>query len=186
MVLTEKERITILMMRGYGDRVRSFEQVATLFTDTYADREPISKSTVKKTVTRFEETGSVKDRPRSGRPKSASHFDKRLDVMQSFVENPHSSIRKVTQATEVSTFSIHKIIMKEKWHPFKIKCTQELAECDFERRNEFCAEMMRRCDNDNTFLDNIIFSDEASFELNGMVNRQICRYWSNKNPGLDA
>ncbi|EFN86063.1 hypothetical protein EAI_05310, partial [Harpegnathos saltator] len=29
---------------------------------------------------------------------------------------------------------IHKIIIKEKWHPFKIKFTQELAECDFDRR----------------------------------------------------
>lgn len=83
--------------------------------------------------------------------------------MQSFVENPHSSIRKVAQAIEVSTFS--KIIMKEKWHPFKIIFTQELAECDFDRRNEFCDEMMCRCDNDNTFLDNIIFSDKVSFEF---------------------
>ncbi|XP_024869057.1 uncharacterized protein LOC112452865, partial [Temnothorax curvispinosus] len=182
MVLTERERITILMMRGYGDRVRSFEQVATLFNDTYADREPISKSTVQKTVRRFEETGSVKDRPRSGRPKSATNFDKSLDVMQSFVENPHASTSKVAQATEVSTFSIRKILKKEKWHPFKITFTQELTECDFDRRNEFCDEMMRRCDNDNTFLDNIIFSDEASFELNGTVNRQNCRYWSDENP----
>lgn len=152
------------MMRGYGDRVRSFEQVVILFNDTYPDCEPIS--TVQKTVRRFKETGSVKDRPRRSRPKSATNFDQSLDVMQSFVENPHSSIRKVAQATEISTFSVYKIMMKEKWHPFKIKCTQELAECDFDRRIEFCDEMMRRCDNDNTFLNNIIFS-EAFFELNG-------------------
>lgn len=42
--------------------------------------------------------------------------------------------------------------------------------------------MIRRCDNDYTFLDNIIFSDEASFELNSTVNRQNCRYWSDENP----
>ncbi|EFN83109.1 hypothetical protein EAI_07498, partial [Harpegnathos saltator] len=59
---------------------------------------------------------------------------------------------------------------------------QELAERDFDRRNEFCDEMIRRCNNDNTFLDNIIFSDEASFELNGTVHRQNCRYWNNENP----
>ncbi|EFN80695.1 hypothetical protein EAI_01481, partial [Harpegnathos saltator] len=50
-------------------------------------------STVKKTVRRFEETGSVKYRPRSGKLKSATHFDKSLDVMQLFAENPNSSIR---------------------------------------------------------------------------------------------
>jgi len=45
MVLSETERITLLMMRGYGDLVRSFEQVTVLFNITYPDRD-ISKFVV--------------------------------------------------------------------------------------------------------------------------------------------
>lgn len=33
-------------------------------------------------------------------------------------------------------------------------------------------------------FNNIFFSDEAHFHLNGHVNRQNCRYWSNTNPQL--
>ncbi|EFN80150.1 hypothetical protein EAI_04514, partial [Harpegnathos saltator] len=77
---------------------------------------------------------------------------------------------------------IHRILVKEKWHPFKIKITQELSEGDFDRRNEFCDEMMCQYDDNNNFFDHIIFSDEASFELNGVVNQHNCRYWSDENP----
>jgi len=46
MVLSKTERITLLMMREYGDLVRSFEQVAVLFNTTYSNRELILKSTI--------------------------------------------------------------------------------------------------------------------------------------------
>jgi len=51
---------------------------------------PITKSTVQRTVTRFEQIGSVKDSPRTGRPKTASNDNKNIEVIQSFVENPHT------------------------------------------------------------------------------------------------
>ncbi|KAL6267983.1 hypothetical protein P5V15_001055 [Pogonomyrmex californicus] len=42
-------------MRGYGDHIKSFEQVAILFNTTHSDQ-----------------TGSIKDRQHTGRPKSAT------------------------------------------------------------------------------------------------------------------
>ncbi|KAJ8921290.1 hypothetical protein NQ315_013764 [Exocentrus adspersus] len=41
---------------------------------------------------------------------------------------------------------------------------------------------MFRCDGDPNFLNNIVFSDEETFCLNGSVNRHNCRYWSQENP----
>lgn len=58
MPLTERERIEILIMRGYGDRERSNQETANLFNETHPERAiPINKSTVKRTVDRFVETG---------------------------------------------------------------------------------------------------------------------------------
>lgn len=59
MSLSERERITLLMIRGYGDRIRSLEEVRRLFNDTFPERDPISRSTVSRTIQRFEETGSI-------------------------------------------------------------------------------------------------------------------------------
>lgn len=52
--LSERERITILMMRGWSNNERSYDAVVRLFNDTYPNRR-VSKSTVLKTI-RFRET----------------------------------------------------------------------------------------------------------------------------------
>lgn len=145
-MLSERERITLLMMRGYGDRVRSYQEVATLFNETFPDRNPVAKSTVQKTVKRFEEMGSVKDCPRSGRPKSATNEEKSLDVLLSVVENPHSSLSKLGQANDMSISSSHRVLQNNRFHPYKIFVTQELLEEDYDRRMEFCNEILARCD----------------------------------------
>lgn len=40
--------------------------------------------------------------------------------------------------------------------------------------------MMRRYEDDRTFFDRIIFSNEASFQLDGEMNRHNCRYWNDE------
>lgn len=74
------------------------------------------------------------------------------------------------------------MLKKEKWHPYKVHLVQELLEDDFDRRVEFCEIMMDGCNRDKSFIKNILFSDEATFMLNGHVNRQTYRYWSKENP----
>ncbi|KAG8330224.1 hypothetical protein J6590_068322 [Homalodisca vitripennis] len=114
MSLSEFERITLLMMRGYGYLVRPYEETAHLFNDTFLDRPPISKSTVFKTVKRFEETRTVKDRERSGRPKLATNEQKSLDVLQTFVENPSTSARVAAEDLDMSHTSVLNVLHKNK------------------------------------------------------------------------
>lgn len=108
--LSERERITLLMMRGWGDNERSYEAVKNLFNDTFPERYPISKSTVIKTVARFVETGSVKDRVRTGRPTTVTGEAASLDVLQSFVENPNESVRSAAETHEMSRESVRKVL----------------------------------------------------------------------------
>ncbi|KAG8314406.1 hypothetical protein J6590_093354, partial [Homalodisca vitripennis] len=93
MSLDERERITLLMMVGWGNNRRSHEEACHLFNDYFHERQPISRTTVGRTVQRFMETGSVSDRHRSGRPATATTEDNSLDVLQSFIENPQESLR---------------------------------------------------------------------------------------------
>lgn len=77
---------------GYGDWKRSHDEASSL--DLNPECPPISRSTVTRLVTKFNETGSVKDFPRSGRPKSATNEDKTLDVLLDVQDNPKTSIYK--------------------------------------------------------------------------------------------
>lgn len=162
-------------MRDWGEFQRSFMQVKNLFNETFGNRlVPISKSTVERTVKRFEATGSVKDRPRTGRPITATTEEKSLDVVLSFTEDPHCTIRKAAQEHGISSKSVHRILKKNKFHPFHVRLVHELNEDDFDRRVEFCEDMMARIVDNPDFHFNIVFSDEATFELNGTVNRHNC------------
>lgn len=180
--LSETERIEILMMIGYGENTRSFAQVVDLFNNSHPDREPISKSTVSKTLQRFHETRGVKDRPKSGRPVSVTSEENRLNVVLDVVENPKNSTEQLALNHDMSRYSIQKILKREKFHPYKIHLLQELCEDDFDRRIEFCEVIMDRLNQNPNFVKNILFSDESTFCLNGHVNRHNCRYWSDQNP----
>lgn len=184
MSLSERERITLLMMRGWGENVRSYDAVRNLFNDSFPERNPISKSTVVKTVTRFQETGSVKDCVRTGRPTTVTGELASLDVLQHFVENPTESLRTVALQLEISHESVRKVLKKSGFKAYRVHLVQELNEDDYDRRLEFCEGMMERIDRNQILLNEILFSDEATFMLNGTVNRHNCRYWDNSNPNL--
>lgn len=180
--LSETERIEILMIIGYGDRMRSFEEVVNIFNGSHPDREPISKSTVSKTLRRFHETGNVKDRPKSGRPVSVTNEENSLDVMLDIVETPNISIQQLAVNHNMSRYSIQKIAKQSKFNQYKMHLLHELTEDDFDRRIEFCEVFMNKLTQNLDFTHNVLFSDESTFWLNGSVNRHNCRYWSEKNP----
>jgi hypothetical protein len=49
-------------------------------------------------------------------------------------------------------------------------------------RREFCEWYVIRSESDPNFYKTILWSDEASFKLNGRVNKHNCVYWSPENP----
>jgi len=54
---------------------------------------------------------------------------------------------------------------KKKWHPYKFHLIQKLSEDYFDKRVQFCDLIMEMINDDPLSLDNIIFFDEATFEL---------------------
>ncbi|XP_018358516.1 PREDICTED: uncharacterized protein LOC108758200 [Trachymyrmex cornetzi] len=183
MLLTETER------GNYIDDERIWRQnkvlsrsIAELFNATFLDRDPISKSIVERTVARFQRTGSIKDESRSGRPKSATNDDKAIDVLQTVSDNPSTSVSRAAQENGISATSVRRILRRHHYHPYKMHLVQQLSEDDYDRRVEFCDKMMIKFDDNNQFFNWICFSDEATFELSGSVNRQNMRYWADENP----
>lgn len=176
--LTEKQRIEILILRGRDNMKRTLNEVCAIFNNKYPDN-PITKSTVTKMEQKFEELGTVRDRVR-GRPVISE--DTQLNLLLDLQENPHSSTRVLAANYHISKTSVVKYLKKHRWHPYKLVLVQELNEDDPDRRIQFCEELMNRCNAEPNFIKRVVFSDEATFYLNGTVNRQNCRYWAPTNP----
>jgi hypothetical protein len=57
-----------------------------------------------------------------------------------------------------------------------------LTEDDFDRRVEFSEWCLIRCEAEPDFPRRILWADEASFKLNGRINRHDSVCWSDFNP----
>lgn len=182
--LNEQDRIRVLMMKGWGPVERSHQAVADLFNLTFRQDLPqISKSTVSRIFRKFQQHGTVKDLPKTGRPTRVATADNQLTVALGFIENPHLSLRRSALINDINPMTVSKIMKKIlKFHPYKIHFVQELQEDDPQRRLLFCENLMEMVDNNQNFLQNIVFTDEATFMLHGKVNHQNFRYWSDVNP----
>ncbi|KAJ8955035.1 hypothetical protein NQ318_000467, partial [Aromia moschata] len=120
------------------------------FNELYFERSPIHNSLASRLVNKFQVTASVKDSPKSGRPRTL--MDIALYTSISVRENPIQS-----STVLAITFCLRL---------YKLQLVHELNEDAFDRRDALCEGMMERWNNNNKFVRNILFSDEATFNLN--------------------
>ena len=64
----------------------------------------------------------------------------------------------------------------------KGKYCQELYDADEDRRVEFCKIMVQKFNSDPAWHKKLVFSDEASFSLNGSVNKHNVHWYAAENP----
>lgn len=178
--LSETQKIDVLIMIGCGDKTRTQSEVREMFNAKYPDR-PISQATVSRIERKFRETGHVRDSSKAG-PNVQINEEAQLDVLLSVEEDPHKSTRQMAREHNVSQASVLRLLKQQKMHPYKVIPVHELMERDGDRRLQFCEIILNRCQLNPQFITRILFSDEATFCLNGTVNRQNCRYWSRQNP----
>jgi hypothetical protein len=68
-----------------------------------------------------------------------------------------------------------------KFKAYKLTLVQALTENDKQLRTVFSVNMLEFLENDD-FGDRIVFSDEATFHINGRVNRHNVRIWGSEHP----
>jgi hypothetical protein len=138
-----------------------------------------SANVIRKWIKMFEATGSTVTITHRGRPVSARTADVVQQVKQSVRQNPQQSTRKRSQALDIKRTTLRRILKRDlHLKAYKIQLVQELKPHDANNRLNFANQMLDRFNN----FHNVMFSDEANFHLNGHVNKQNCRFWSETNP----
>mgnify|MGYP001047299604 CR=1 FL=1 len=136
---------------------------------------------IKDTFERFCETGTVEDRERSGRPSEIT--EEKIEEVTDVLENQsQTSVRSVATACSLSRTTTHRIMTEYLLlKPYKVQFVQQLYEEDFQDRVEMCKTLISMLAN-HDIQENLFFSDEATFYLDGLVNKHNIRYWSESNP----
>ena len=110
--LTMQERVKLVFM--FGRDGATYRSVAEEFNRTHPKREkPLSHTTVCRLIKRFQETGSVADRERCGRRKSATDEETSTMVLANVARSPVKSVRKISQELTISKSLVHRILETE-------------------------------------------------------------------------
>ena len=176
--LTTEEKIEIVLL--YGE-YRNFHQVQRRWKDRLSSQPP-DVATISSIVKKFKETGSVHDRNKSGRPRSAVIPERVEQVKQVLIEKPNTSIANGSLEMGMSYASYQRAVKETGFRPYRPHKVVELSDDDFDRREEFCTTLLAKLDQNLALLDKIVWSDESLFKINGVVNRHNCCYWAPSNP----
>ena len=170
--LSTEERIQIVLLFG---KFESFNEVQCHWSNHFSSQAS-DKQTISSIVTKFKQTGSVLDLPRSVRTQEM--IKKVENLIQ---DRPNISVSAGALELDISPSSFYRTIKELGFRPFKPCAAIDLSDDDFDRRQEFCESMIDRINAEPGILDKIIWSDESEFKLNGTINRHNCRYWASTN-----
>ena len=115
------------------------------------------------------------------KPKRAIDDGNTINILTAVIRDPHVSTRQFERESGISRRSTLRILHVNQFHPFHIS-HQQLNENDFHKRLQFCEWGLRKLQDDEMFLNKILFTHEATFTNHGEVNRHNMHYWSVDNP----
>ncbi|KAJ4447807.1 hypothetical protein ANN_09815 [Periplaneta americana] len=101
----------------------------------------------------------------------------------SFPTEPCKSVRRASRELAIPKSTIHDVLHKRlRLHAYKIQLVQKLKPNDLPARYDFASDMLLKIDIENGYLQKVVFSDESTFHVCGIVNRHNCRIWGSENP----
>ena len=109
------------MMVAYGDRRRVRSEVEALFKEIHPNRQ-IFTSTVSKILRKFNETGNVRNRQKTGRPKNIGNDENPFNTMLDVTTNSKTSVQQLAKNHHMNRGSVQKILKRVKYHPHKFIC----------------------------------------------------------------
>ena len=181
-MLTLQQRIKIVELFFSERSVAKTQRAFCAIYSVRSDCAP-ARSTILRLVKKFRNEGSVCDKPHSGRPKIARSQKVIETVRDSVLNSPKTSTRRHSQQLDISVTTLRRVLKADlKLFPYKIQVKQALNAVDRQSRLDMCEWFNKQIQHKPHWINNVWFSDEAHFHLNGVVNRQNFRYWGSEKP----
>lgn len=164
----------------HGESLQIIDRTCRLFNERYPHLPAMNKTKLKRIESSFIRFGiQVKKTV----PKPITGDDgNEIVVLGYFHAHPTSSIPAASADVGISCTSIHRVLKKNKMHPYSFQTVQAFRPGDQDRRIQFCEFIITKTQEDPDFLTKIIWTDESKFNREGIVNRRNCHHWAQQNP----
>lgn len=182
-VYSNEEMSDIHLMYGLANCNRA--EARRLYSEHFPNRRLPCERTFVRLDRRLRETGSFKTQTGDrGRPRSRRTLDLEERVLAHIDENPQDSTRKMALSENVDHMTVWRILRSQQLYPYHVQRVQALSEIDYAPRRRFCNEMLHKIVNYPNFLSNILYTDEAGFNRNGIINFHNNHHWAEENPHI--
>jgi hypothetical protein len=177
------DRITLieLYFKNGESVAQTFRAYKTL-KNMKGSGDPFHRQTLLNLVHRFRETGNVADLKGRGRPTIAEDVVEAVNT-EICEREGRTSVRSLQNVLQIPKSTIHVILKRHlRMRPYKFHIVPILTDLHRERRVQFSTDFLARLEENPNLLENVLFSDEATFYLNGTVSSHLFRIWSSENP----
>lgn len=170
------------MIFMYGRANGNGREAARLYQEMFPRRQQPNHKTFAAVFQRLRQSGMLfpfaGDRGRK-RDVRTPHVEE--NILQLVFEDPSVSIREMTSRTQVSRMSIWRVLNEQLLHPYHLQRVQGLTPADFPARVNFCRWFVQQTANPE-FVSFVLFTDEASFNRDGIINFHNQHLWAEENP----
>lgn len=171
-----RDMICVYAQENYNGRA-----AVRRYAELYPNRMVPNRRIFQRLFTQLGETGSFYVKNRGGRPKTIP-VEQEDEILVRVAENPRISTRRLQNITNVGKSTISRILRREKLYPYHFTPVQNLLPNDSAARLEFSQFLLGKQNDDNMFLNKILFTDEATFTRRGVFNWRNNHYYSIDNP----
>lgn len=147
------------------------------------NKEPPPVRTVREWKKRFLETLSVLPRPRNHPQERDDKIEDQTkeNLVTAMGDGTCKSQRAASRQFGIGLSSVNRILKERKMTAYKYTMVQELKETDLPKRIIFCEKVANFIRQDQNWFKRIIFSDEATLNLNGSINTHNSYYYARNN-----
>lgn len=174
------EIVDILLTLGECRGV--YQAAARSYRERYRNRQRHPSAAVIRNIERSCRRGRIVRRQPPRRQGIPPDNPRAIAILAMIHMNPHISIRDIERDLGVPRSTVQRILRSGRYHPYHITLTQSLSAQDRQSRVDFCNWALRKLDEDPDFFQYVLFSDEATFQSTGHLNRHNCHYWARENP----
>ncbi|CAD5210227.1 unnamed protein product [Bursaphelenchus okinawaensis] len=103
-------------------------------------------------------------------------------IGDAIADNPRISVRELSRFEGIpSKSTCSRKLREDGYHPYKLQKVQEILPRHIVQRLSHSNVMLEQLQNNEAFLEELVFSDESTFHIHGRLNCQNSRWWAKEN-----
>lgn len=154
-----------------------------LYAERYPERRLPCSETFTRLHIRLQETGTfARSKNIPGRPLSVRTAELEEQILDVVEDSPGISTRKIAADMNISGKTVWKILKENLLYPYHIQRVQALLPNDFPARVNWCQWFQQMVTQNPNFSSTILFTDEAQFTRQAIINFHNNHLWAQENP----